>query len=323
MTRMSLAVLLSIPLAALPPAAAAAQARDYRTGNHTRTFPHGGLTRRYVLRLPPGYPTAGAYPLVLMLHGRGGNADTFLNTTRMSPVADANEFVLVYPDGTEDLPPNNPPERPSLVFNAGFNLVANPAVDDVGFLGSLLTFLEGDLLIDTSRVYVAGFSMGAMMAYKMAAEMPRRFAALGVVAGTLGSVAPNTPDALQPFVPPVPMPLAAFHSTDDNAVQYRGCAVPSSYFPVVDPHSCAPHTSLGYYRDTVNGCTTEQVEVLSATVTRFTWADCASPQVTMQFYRLTTGRHTWPGGPGEANQDVSAAERLWAFFSAHQRLPEP
>src|SRR5688500_16337080 len=103
MTRMTgLVAALSLALAALPPAPAAAQSRaDYGPGTHARPFPPGGLARRYVLRLPPGYPAAGTYPLVLMLHGRGGNADTFLSTTRMSPVADANGLVLVYPEGTE------------------------------------------------------------------------------------------------------------------------------------------------------------------------------------------------------------------------------
>ena len=39
-----------------------------------RTLLHDGLTRRYTLYVPPSYTGEAAWPLVLNLHGLGGNA---------------------------------------------------------------------------------------------------------------------------------------------------------------------------------------------------------------------------------------------------------
>jgi polyhydroxybutyrate depolymerase len=291
----------------------------YAPGTTARTLTHGGRTRNYLVHLPPGYTPDRGYPLVLMVHGYGPGPRDFMTKTRMPDVADREGFIAVFPEGT----PGRLPGAAGVVFNAGFNAgaLADATVDDVGFVRALVASLESDFNVDCSRVYAGGHSMGAMMTYRLAAELPRTFAAFGVVAGTMGSTAPDTPDAVQTETPVVSLPVVVFHAVDDPAVAYLGCAEPrSTYFPVIDPQACAPNTSVGYYRDTINGCTGETTSMPAATVTLHAWTTCRELGVSMEFYQLATGRHAWPGSAdSDANRDVDASAAMWRFFARHRR----
>ena len=55
--------------------------------------------------------------------------------------------------------------------------------DDVAWFTALLDELAATLCIDTERIYVAGFSNGAMMASVLACELSERIAAIAPVAG--------------------------------------------------------------------------------------------------------------------------------------------
>ena len=68
------------------------------TGSHDETLMHGGVQRHYRLHVPVGYNTQKPVPLVLMLHGRGGNGKGFEQLTGMSAVADKETFLVAYPD---------------------------------------------------------------------------------------------------------------------------------------------------------------------------------------------------------------------------------
>src|SRR5689334_18553304 len=60
----------------------------------------GGRDRTYFVHLPPSYDGRNKVPLILVLHGGGGNAEGAANLTDMNPRADSHGFVVVYPDGT-------------------------------------------------------------------------------------------------------------------------------------------------------------------------------------------------------------------------------
>ena len=66
--------------------------------------------------------------------------------------------------------------------------------------------------IDARRIYATGFSNGAMMCFRLAAEMSDRIAAIGTVAGTMARGLP---------APSRPVPLIHFHGTLDPAFPFR------------------------------------------------------------------------------------------------------
>src|SRR6202035_2271000 len=92
--------------------------------------------------------------------------------------ADAKGFVTVYPNGTG--------LGPVQTWNAGgFVKGIESRADDVAFLKTLLDDVATRVNVDPKRVYACGMSNGAMMCYRLAAELSDRIAAIAPVAGTI------------------------------------------------------------------------------------------------------------------------------------------
>jgi len=134
-----------------------------------RTIEVGGLARRYVLHLPPGANDRRPMALVAVLHGGTGNGRAVATQTRFSAEADRSGFIVAYPDGT-DQPRHflNAMRKPGLLtWNAGgcCGFAMEHRIDDVAFLRAMVGEIERSAAIDPKRVFVAGHSNGAMMAY--------------------------------------------------------------------------------------------------------------------------------------------------------------
>src|SRR5262245_12983596 len=120
---------------------------SFSDGDHRADFPYGGITRSFMLHIPP---RAGPFPLVMMLHGAGGGADFAADETGWSQLADLEGIAVVYPEGLparRDKTPKfltNPQE-----WNDGSG---RGGEDDVGFLTAVLDHLAE--FIDRRRVYV-------------------------------------------------------------------------------------------------------------------------------------------------------------------------
>jgi poly(3-hydroxybutyrate) depolymerase len=165
----------SAPAAGQPPAAnVAAAAVTYYTGHYG--LPSG---RTFYLRAPvtPG----AAQPLVVALHGAAQSAGYMQTQTGLTSFS-AGRFALAYGEGM------------SGTWNAGAELPAQPAccgyardnhVDDVGYLRQVVAKSAAVTPVDVARVYVWGFSNGAMMAAKFGCQAPDLVAAVGVVGGGL------------------------------------------------------------------------------------------------------------------------------------------
>ena len=139
-----------------------------------------GRVRSYrVSDLSNGEPA----PLLFVLHGFGGDAQTISDYTNIEDSLDAYDLdaVVVYPNGTgaeQDLFQS---------WNAGTccPFATFELVDDVAFFDELITSLITQYEIDTTRVWVVGHSNGGMMAYRLACELSTRVTAIGVAAGAL------------------------------------------------------------------------------------------------------------------------------------------
>ncbi len=120
------------------------------------------MQRTVLLHLPSGYTDREKTPLILNLHGSESTAAAQMAFTGMNATSDADGFIVAYPqaaitDGTGyDW---NVPGQPLL---GGGSVPAN-APNDVDFLQRAITTLEAGLCVDTTRIYVTGFSGGARM----------------------------------------------------------------------------------------------------------------------------------------------------------------
>ena len=128
-----------------------------------------------------------ARPLVLMLHGTGGSAEFAAEETRWAAFADAHNFLVAFPDALP-VDPNSPPSfltNPKR-WNDGSTRPGDPFhtdVDDVTFIQAVIDDAIEHGPADPKRVYLTGFSNGAAMAFRFAAERPTEIAAVAPVAG--------------------------------------------------------------------------------------------------------------------------------------------
>ena len=141
----------------------------------------GGFHREWLyLSAPQGAP------LVIFLTGTGGTAEWADRETGWSELASHEGFALAIP---EALPPD-PTALPSFLKNPPrWNDGSPPlfgsgaVVDDVAFITAVIDDAVNRTKLDPRRVFVAGFSNGAGMAFRVAAERADRVAAVAPVAG--------------------------------------------------------------------------------------------------------------------------------------------
>ena len=163
-------------------------------GRNDVEFEHDGRQRTAVIFIPrtDQIPPTG-WSLVMMLHGGGGSANNVIESTGWAELGEKEGFVTIFPNGT----PKNEKRRESFLGNpqtwnsggkqslaAGEFSATAKEIDDVGFLGELIERVQREIRIDPKRIYVAGHSNGAGMAYRFGFERSDLVAAVGVAAGT-------------------------------------------------------------------------------------------------------------------------------------------
>jgi polyhydroxybutyrate depolymerase len=218
-------------------------------------------------------------------------------------------FIAVFPNGYSKLPSGK-----FATWNAG-NCCADARdrqVDDVGFVRQLLDQLSSQLNIDGKRIYATGMSNGAMMAYRLACEMPDRFAAIAAVAGT---------DNTRQCTPKAPIAILHIHAQNDDRVLYNGGAGRKFGDPsqVTDFTSVPATVDQWVQRNACRPQAQRTLTVAGAYCDRYTPCDGKS---TVQLCVTEAGGHSWPGGHKaltreSASQAISANDVMWDFFTAN------
>ena len=150
----------------------------------TIQFDWDGLSRKAIVYTPKTLIDKPDAPVVLFLHGGGGKAEN-VERYGIRDYADKYGFILVAPDGTGTLPLHT--------WNGGVWMVDGKVqsccgsavrnnIDDVGFIAALIDRVIEKHHADPNRLYVTGFSNGAIMGYRLACELSERLAGVAVVA---------------------------------------------------------------------------------------------------------------------------------------------
>ena len=282
------------------------------------SIPHQNRQREYRIYVPAGNGPQDTLPLVLTLHGGGGNAASVQNFTQMNLVANRHNFVAVYPEGDAEL------SSGGYSWADGRGTAADLAgVDDVGFMQALLDTLMQNYAIDTNRIYICGFSNGGFMTQRLICEFSSRFAAAGALGCSLdtGLYAQCRPD--------VATPMLYVSGTADPEIPYGGGPLRN---PLVNP-IVAVDSAVQFWVE-ANHCQNalpkvklkDSVASDSSTVELFRYTNCDC-QARVHFYKVIGGGHTWPGVDipalepllGETNEDFHAGFELWKFFRQYSK----
>jgi polyhydroxybutyrate depolymerase len=285
-------------------------ARITQPGDYRFTTRHDGLARSYRVHVPAGYDGAQPLPLLVALHGGGGNMDYQADDTRYGLIsaAEREKFIVAFPNGYSRLGSGK-----FATWNAGkcCGDARDDRVDDAGFLRRMVDELGRRLSVDRNRVYATGMSNGGMMSYRLACEAPDVFRAIASVAGT---------DNTERCAPGGPVPVLHIHARDDTHVRFDGGAGPGlrDKSKVTDfasvPATVAKWTAL-------DGCAAPPRRVVDkAGAYCEVYAPCRG-QAEVELCVTESGGHSWPGAErtrGEpASQAISANEVMWEFFRRH------
>lgn len=264
----------------------------------TRQVTLEGQVRTYRLFVPASVDRAA--PLVLMLHDAGGTAQTIAQATQFDRRAATDGFSVAYPESL------------SGTWNGGFCCGSAPAqgVDDVGFLERLLDELSVHPRIDPARVYVAGVSNGAVMAYRLACERAERIAGIASVAGAMTFEACRPAEAVS---------VLEIHGTADPVVPYNGGELPSftnATRPVPSAQQLVERWAA------FNSCPGDPATRREGPVTTTTWGHCRDGAV-VRLLSIEGAGHTWYASEfGPINGAVDATGTIAEFFelaSSRQR----
>ncbi|MFQ5604141.1 MAG: FlgD immunoglobulin-like domain containing protein, partial [bacterium] len=260
-------------------------------------------------------------PLVVLLHGGGGNIDSFLGLDgKKAPfklwldIADEEKLFLAIPQG----------------YQKHWNDCRGDCIhcgdeDDVGFLNEMINQLTNKYAIDTTRIYATGESNGGLMSYRLAFELSDRITAIAAIIAALPAI--NICDG-----PEKPIPVLIMNGTSDKFIPWQGGLSINQGSGSFLSASETVDFWVNY-----NNCDTipESYDFPdgpyedSSTVHRDIYSN-GTQNTEVVHYRVDGGGHNSPSieqqyadwflklaGLGAQNHDIEMSREVWGFFKRH------
>jgi poly(3-hydroxybutyrate) depolymerase len=178
------------------------------------------LSREYIISIPTNYDASKPYRLVFGMHCMGSSDTQCANSDqyyRLKPLDTGNTTIFVAPQGYTDSSP----------WRGGDN-------KDHVFFEDMVKLFESELCIDTSRIFVVGFSFGAMFTNSLAQTHQDIVRGVVVYATADYNIyfPTNTGKPLAYFgvhgTADGTCPITSGRSSKDRFVKNNGCTQPSS-----------------------------------------------------------------------------------------------
>jgi len=276
---------------------------------HNGTLVSSGRRREYLLHVPARHLRGKPAPLVISLHPAAVFPTVLRNASLWNELADREGFFVVYPWGRRIAPLPILPSLPVWPVESEAALT-----EEIAFIADLIDELVRTHGVDPPRVYVNGFSNGGAMTFALSCRLSHRIAAVGTVAAAHVLPWSWCTDTR-------PVPLIAFHGTDDPLVPYRGGGSFGHSFP------SAADWAANWARR--NRCTREPITTRLRGANRLEYTGCADG-AEVHLYAIEGGGHTWPGGSplprllvGRTVTGVDATREMWEFFRLRRRGKRP
>jgi polyhydroxybutyrate depolymerase len=290
-------------------------------GNHFCFMIHGLRIRSYRVHVPPSYDGETEVPLVILLHGGGLSSSTISKRSDMDEKSDEEGFIAVYPNGTEGflisfLHRLILKENRGLQWNMHGVVINRPyllRIDDVGFINAIIETMKEEYSINSSRIYLGGFSQGAILSYYAGSILSDKIAAIGPLAGTIG--VKRLVFSRKVPKPENPLPVIIFHGLKDKDVPYDDADPVWKAFSV--------NESVDFWVKH-NNCNQTPTITESGNITIRTYSN-GTDDSEVVLYTVNNGEHWWFGGSWDGDkyydpyQEISATDLMWDFFERHPK----
>lgn len=262
--------------------------------------------RWYDIELPAN--PIGA-PLILALHGGGGDPDQFASASGLARVANRAGFAVAFPAGT-----GRRGER-LLTWNGGYccGSAARKGVDDIGFLKAVIRDASDRFGVDGSGVYLTGMSNGSILSETFAAKNPSLVRAVAGVAGTMDTSRTRVQGKV---------PALIIHGTADTMVPYEGgqgdTSLTRTDFASVPSVVKAFLAPWGGVLAETSRTIDRRNDGTSVLVTDYQ----KGGRVVLRLMKIEGGAHHWPGGRNPRlsegkTQEIDANTEILDFFALH------
>jgi len=257
-----------------------------------KEFMYDGIMREYAVIEPSLDPNPDGYPLVIGLHGAGSEGYGMIGTAFLGQKAIKEKFIVASPS--------------ALVYNLiswwnagdGYEEICQ-GTDDLGFISALIDTMINNYNVDTTRIYLLAHSNGSMMAYRVAAELSHRIAAIATNSGQM---------VYEYCDPEFPVPIIHFHGHEDPICPYEGKGDSIIVIPHVD-------SVMAIWRK-VNNCTSIPDTILNENrIIGKKWTSLDG-KGDIILYTIEGWGHSWPrsGDPG-----IDATDVMWDFLKVHTK----
>lgn len=273
---------------------------NHSTGLHNFTLVVQKRQRRFLLYVPKFYPAESALSLWILAPGAYNEPEKQIQMSEMVQRAEEQQFAFVALRGEDNL---------MNVVRHGRALPERP--DDVEYTRAVIEEMRMILCIDPRRIYCTGYSRGARFCMLLASELPDYVAAVAPVGGI------RYPD---PNNATRPVPIIAFHGTNDPVNPFNGKGNPEYWYDSV-PEAVSKWVIF-------NGCNrVDSRRITPSVAIERHWNCIADANVVL--IKILGGGHTWPGSKydwdpalGNVTYEISASEVMGQFFSVHPMTKE-
>jgi polyhydroxybutyrate depolymerase len=263
--------------------------------------------RRYEIELPANPKDA---PLILALHGGGGDPEQFSSASGLARAATRAGFAVAFPAGT-----GRRGER-LLTWNGGYccGSAARKGVDDIGFLKAVIEDAASRFGVDGSGVYLTGMSNGSILSETFAAKNPGLVRAVAGVSGTMDTRRTRVQGKV---------PALIIHGTADTMVPYEGgqgdTSLTRTDFASVASVVKAFLAPWGGVLAETSRTIDRKNDGTSVVVTDYQ----KGGRVVLRLMTVEGGAHHWPGGRKARlsegkTQEIDANTEILRFFAANR-----
>ena len=256
------------------------------SGLETNSISVNQTTRTYLTYWPS--VTSGLVPVIIDFHGGAGTAEVQYVTSNFVEIADREGILVVYPQADV---------RAGSVWNTLHSEEGNKVagVDDFGFIAAIIESLDSNPNIDTSRIYVSGYSNGAAMAYQIACHLNNDIAGFVVMSGL--------------FPLEVEYPCDIMHETPGIII--NGTSDYERPMTGIEGYALPVREAASWWA-TQNGSTQEST-IQDRNIERTTYETLSGTQI--QLFIVEGGGHDWFTFDVD---DMPMNEFIWEFLSSPQ-----
>ncbi|KAL6901128.1 carbohydrate esterase family 1 protein [Trichoderma evansii] len=175
------------------------------------TITSGGLSRFFLISIPPTYKADVPTPAILSYHGGLRTAEDQLQLDQLTNTEFNTNSFVIYPQGINDT----------------WQGVPNITINDVQFTTDILNHIQNQYNIDSARIFATGKSDGAGFCNVLACDsvLSRRIAAFAPVSGAfyINTLPCEANDVHIPCqAGRNNIPFLEFHGGNDSTIQYQG-----------------------------------------------------------------------------------------------------